>query len=209
MPLHDSEEQRSWWKLVLLGLLAIAFGIAAVALPASILSARILDVIFRVAKPFSAGMTAVAAVVALVAVVAIDGLVNLLGAGATGKRASRIRGIVGIAVAIAAIFWPGQTIYVAVELIGAWAILVGVLELLFARYSSKGKKDRAMLIIAAIASIAIGVGLMKWVFVGAVLVSMAVGIAAAARGVSLIMLGISERPRADRSGNREFRQKAA
>ena len=79
--------------------------------------------------------------------------------------------------------------YVAVNLIGLWAILIGVLELDLASHSAK---DRALLIIAAFASIAIGVVLMRWVFAGAVLVSAIVGIAAAARGVSLIVSGIHE-----------------
>ena len=107
---YDSVEQLSWWKLVLMGLLAIAFGIAAILLPAGILTARVLDVIFGVAKPLSTSMTAVAALLALVALVAIDGLVSLLGTGGIVKRASIIRGVVGVAVAIAAIFWPDRTV---------------------------------------------------------------------------------------------------
>ena len=186
-------ERRSWWKLVLTGALAIAFGIAAVALPAHIMFGRILDVIFGKVKPLSGSMTAVAALLALVALVAIDGLVNLFGTGVMDKLASRIRGIVGVAVAIAAVFWPGRTAFATVELIGLWAILIGVLELVFARSSGEDPKDRTLLIIAAIASIVIGVGMMKWAFAGAVVVSAVVGIAAAARGVSLIMSGISER----------------
>ena len=189
---HDSREEWSWWKLVLTGVLGIAFGIAAVALPAGILSARILDAIFGVAKPFSASMTAVAALLALVALVAIDGMMNLFGA-ATDKRASRVRGVLGLVIAVTAICWPGRTIYVAVELIGLWAILVGVLELLVARYSGEGPKDRALFVIAAFASIVVGVGLMRWVFVGAIVISALVGIAAAARGISLIIIGVSER----------------
>lgn len=121
---------------------------------------------------------------------AIDGLVNLFGSGVIGKRASIVRGVVGIAVAVAAVFWPGMTAYVAVELIGLWAILIGILELAFARHSAK---DKALLITAAIASIAIGIGLMRWVFVGAVVISALVGVAAAARGVSPIVSGIYER----------------
>lgn len=171
----------------------IAFGIGAVALPAGIMFGRILDVIFGVAKPLSGSMTAVAALLALVALVAVDGLVNLFGTGVMDKRSSRIRGVVGVAAVVAAVFWPGRTVYVAVELIGLWAILIGVLELIFARYSGDDAKDRALLIIAAIASIVIGVGVMKWAFAGAVVVSAFVGTAAAARGVSLIMSGISER----------------
>ena len=207
---HYSGQQRSWWKLVLTGFLAVAFGIGAVALPAGIMFGRILDVIFGVAKPLSGSMTAVAAVLALVALVAIDGLVNLFGTGVMDKRATKLRGVLGVGVAIAAVLWPGRTVYVAVELIGLWAILVGVLELLFARYFREDAKDRALLILAAIASIVIGVGMMTWVFAGAVLISAAVGVAAAARGVSLIMSGISERShQLDAKGKRAIRQDAA
>jgi uncharacterized membrane protein HdeD (DUF308 family) len=65
-----------------------------------------------------------------------------------------------------------------------------VLELIFTRDSASNTKDRALLIISAIAAIVIGVGMMVWVFAGAVLVSAVVGIAAAARGVSLVLSGI-------------------
>jgi uncharacterized membrane protein HdeD (DUF308 family) len=86
-----------------------------------------------------------------------------------------------------------RTVYVAVEVIGAWAIFVGVLELVFARSSGEDAKERGLLITAAIASIVIGVGVMKWAFAGAVVVSALAGVATAARGVSLILSGISER----------------
>ena len=190
---HEPAGQQTWWKLVLTGVLAIAFGAAAVVLPAGILSIRILDVIFRLDKRFSGSMTALAALLALVAVVALDGFVHLLGPGVVGKRASRIRGVAGLAVASAAIFWPDWTVVAAVKLIGIWAILVGVLELLGVRHFSENAKRRALRIFAAIASIAIGVGIMKELFVGAVVVSAAVGVAAAARGISMIALGVSHR----------------
>lgn len=187
---NDSGARRSWWKLILSGLLAFAFGIAAVLLPFNIMFRRILDVIFGGAKPLSGSMTAVAVMLALVALVAVDGLINLFGAGVMDKGAARIRGIVGVAVALAAVFWPGLTAFVAVELIGLWAVLIGVLELVFARDSAK---DRALRLVAAIASIALGVGMMRWAFAGAVVVSAVVGVAAAARGISLIVSGIHER----------------
>ena len=195
------ETKRSWWKLILTGLFAFAFGLAAIFLPAQIMVLRITDLIFGTAKPFSGSMTAVAVLLALVAAVAIDGLVNLFGTGVIDKRASKIRGIVGIAIAVVAVFWPGMTAYVAVELIGFWAILIGILEVVFASQSGKYAKDRAMLIIGAIASMVIGVGIMRWVFVGAVVVSAMVGVAAAARGISLIVAGIRERTHLEAVGN--------
>ena len=190
---------RSWWKLILSGLFAFAFGIAVVYFPAQIMFRRILDVIFGDAQHMSASMTAVAALLALVALVAFDGLINLFGAGVMNKRATRIRGMAGVAVAIAGLFWPGITAFVAVELVGLWAVLIGVLELAFAHDSAK---DRALQIIAAIALIAIGVGIMRWVFAGAVVVTAVVGVAAAARGVSLILSGIYERTNLGGEGKR-------
>jgi hypothetical protein len=41
-----------------------------------------------------------------VALVAVDGLINLFGAGLIDKSVARIRGVAGIAVAIAAVFCP-------------------------------------------------------------------------------------------------------
>jgi len=204
----DQSTNRSWWKQVLIGVVAIAFGICAIAFPAGIIFSRLLDVIFGVAKPLSGRMTAVAAMLALVALVAVDGLTNLFGTGVMDKRGARIRGTIGVATGIAAIFWPGRTAYIAVELIGLWAIAIGVLELFFARYSREDGKNRALLIVAAIASMAVGVGLMWWAFAGAVVISAMVGIAAMARGVSLIMSGISLRLHQD-DGQSALRRKAA
>lgn len=190
---RHSPPQPSWWKLVLAGLLAFVFGIAAVLLPARIMFSRILDVVFGTAKPLSGSLTAVAALLALVALVAIDGLLNLLGTGLMEKQsASRTRGVAGIAVAVAAVFWPGITAAIAVELIGFWAVLIGILELVFGARQAHAD-GRAVTIICAVASIAIGLGMMRWVFGGAVLVTAVVGVAAAARGIGLLWRGIQER----------------
>jgi uncharacterized membrane protein HdeD (DUF308 family) len=191
--MSDLSRKQSWWKQILLGVLAIAFGICAVALPGGIIMGRVLDSIFRVAKPFSASMTAVAAMLALVALVAADALLNLLGTGVMGKQGTRLRGAIGAATVVAAIFWPGRTAYIAVELLGVWAIAVGILELLFARYWAHDFKSRALLIVAAIASIVMGVGVMRWALVGAVVVGAVVGLAAMTRGISLMMSGILDR----------------
>ena len=99
--------------------------------------------------------------------------------------------------------------YVAVELIGLWAVLVGALELIFASNSSEDAKNRALPVFAALASIVIGVDVMKWAFAGAVLVSAVIGVAAAALGVSLIMSGIRERISFGENPERASRHDAA
>jgi uncharacterized membrane protein YhaH (DUF805 family) len=83
-----SEAQGDWWKLILNGVLAAAFGVAAFVFPAAIMFRRILDVVFGEAEPVSASMIVVAALLALVALVAIDGLVNLFGKSLGGTSAS-------------------------------------------------------------------------------------------------------------------------
>jgi uncharacterized membrane protein HdeD (DUF308 family) len=206
----QQSEGRSWWKLVLAGLLAFAFGIAAVGLPAGIMFQRFLDVISGQAKPLSGGMTAVAALLALGALVAIDGLLHLFGAGVIGKWTAGLRGVAGIAFVAAVVFWPTITVVVAVELIGAWTILVGVLEFIVATKSGEEGKERAMLIIAAIASMVIGAAMMKWVYAGAVAASAVIGVAAAVRGVSLILSGIRQRSKQfDGSRKQAIKREAA
>jgi uncharacterized membrane protein HdeD (DUF308 family) len=205
-----SEAQGDWWKLILNGVLTAAFGVAAFVFPAAIMFRRILDVVFGEAKPLSAGMIVVAALLALVALVAIDGLVNLFGKGVMPKYVTRLRGVVGVVVAIAAVFWPGMTIYFAVKLIGGWAVLVGVLELVYASHSGRNKEDRVLFIISGVAAIVLGVGMMIWVFEGAVLVSAVVGVAAIARGFSLIISGVRQRAsESGRNGRRTTERRAA
>lgn len=70
---NGRDERRSWWKRVLTGILAIAFGLCAVAFPAGIMFGRILDVVFGQAKRWSGSMTVIAALLAIVALVAVDG----------------------------------------------------------------------------------------------------------------------------------------
>jgi uncharacterized membrane protein HdeD (DUF308 family) len=195
---EDKKDQPIWSKRVLIGILAIAFGLCAIAFPAGIMFGRTLDVVFGQAQRYSVSLTAVAALLAIVALVAVDGLVHLFGLSVKDKRTNRLRGVAGVAVALVAIFWPGQTAYIAVELIGLWAILVGVLELFAARFLRETAKNRSLLAFAAIASVLMGVGVMIWAFIGAVVISAAVGIASVARGVSLIMSGFSERNQLDK-----------
>lgn len=57
------------------------------------------------------------------------------------KRITRVRGVAGVVVAIAAILSPGQTAYIAVELIGLWAILVGVLFMM-SGFSERNQLDK-------------------------------------------------------------------
>ena len=124
--LNGRNEEISWWKRVLMGILAIAFGLCAVTFPAGIMFSRVLDISFGQAKRDSGSMTAVAALLAIVALLVVDGLAHLFGKDGKDKRITKFRAVAGVVVAVLTILWPRQTAYIWVELIGFWAIVVGV-----------------------------------------------------------------------------------
>ena len=97
---------RSWWLLLLRGVLAIAFGVLTFAMPAiSLLSLILVYAIYAVA----------------------DGIVSIIAAIRGGGIAPRwwlaLGGVVSILAGILAFVWPGLTALVLVYLIGFWSIM--------------------------------------------------------------------------------------
>lgn len=64
--------------------------------------------------------------------------------------------------------------------------------------SSRKFEGSRALVFAAIASVLMGVGVMIWAFFGAAVISAIVGVAALARGVTLMMSSISEHKQMDK-----------
>src|SRR5215216_2831266 len=107
---------RNWWALVLRGVFAVLFGLAAFFWPAITLAALVL--LF--------GAYALA-----------DGLFAVVAAITGADRQTRwwallLEGIAGILAATATVLWPGLTALALLYLIAAWAILTGVLEIVAA-----------------------------------------------------------------------------
>jgi nucleotide-binding universal stress UspA family protein len=103
---------RNWWALVLRGVFAVVFGLAAFFWPGVTLA--VLVMLF--------GVYAV-----------VDGIFAVVAA-ITGARSDTrwwallLEGIVSILAGAVAFVWPGITALVLVYLMGAWAIITGVLE---------------------------------------------------------------------------------
>jgi uncharacterized membrane protein HdeD (DUF308 family) len=107
---------RNWWALALRGVLAVLFGVVAFVLP---------------------GVT-LAILIALFGVYAlVDGFLSIVAGVKAAEHHERFgsllwRGIVGIAAGLAALALPAVTAIVLTLIIGVWAIVTGVLEIVAA-----------------------------------------------------------------------------
>jgi uncharacterized membrane protein HdeD (DUF308 family) len=101
-----------WWVVALRGVAAILFGIAALVWP---------------------GMTLAALVMLFGAYAMVDGFFALfaaVGSGGNDRLWHVLAGIIGIGLGILTFVYPGITGLALIYLIGIWAILTGVLEII-------------------------------------------------------------------------------
>src|SRR5215467_9512450 len=107
--------KRGWWLLVLRGVCAVLFGILTFVWP---------------------GITLVTLVLLFGAYALIDGVLALIKAvtdrSAEGWWALLIEGLAGILFGILTFAYPGITAQVLLYLIGAWAIVTGIFEIVAA-----------------------------------------------------------------------------
>jgi uncharacterized membrane protein HdeD (DUF308 family) len=169
---------RSWWILLLRGVLAIGFGVAALAWPE---------------------ITILALVIVFGAYALVDGVLDIMmaagGRGPAGVRLSGmirtwlvVMGLIGIAAGLVAFFWPDITAVALLWVIAFWAILVGILQLLTAWRLRAELTNEWMFVLAGLLSMALGVLLAVRPDVGALAVVAWIGIFAIAWGVALSIL---------------------
>jgi uncharacterized membrane protein HdeD (DUF308 family) len=161
---------QKWWAVALRGVLAIVFGIVALSNPGATLVS--LAVVFG-AYAFVSGVCAIVAAF-----------------GSRGRDAVWyvLDGILGIAVGIATFLFPGLTAQGLVYLIGVWAILSGIFEVI-AGFELPIKRDW-LLVIAGIASIIFGVLVFVYPVSGALAIAWLIGVYALVFGVSMLAFGI-------------------
>ena len=161
---------QKWWAVALRGILAIVFGIVALVLPGATLVS--LAVVFG-AYAFVSGVFAIVAAF-----------------GSRGRDAVWyvLDGILGIAVGLATFFFPGIAAQALVLLIGLWAILTGIFEVI-AGFELPIKRDW-LLVIAGIASIVFGVLVFVYPATGALAITWLIGLYALVYGVTMLVFGI-------------------
>jgi uncharacterized membrane protein HdeD (DUF308 family) len=168
---------RNWWMLLLRGICALLFGIAAFAWP---------------------GLTLVTLVLLYGAFAFVDGALALAAAIMGGAPAPRwwlaITGLLGIAAGLATWFWPGLTALVLLYFIAFWAIATGIMQIVGAVRLRKAIDNEWFLIAAGALSVLFGVLLVVQPGTGALAVIFTIGVFAILYGVLMIAFALRLRP---------------
>jgi uncharacterized membrane protein HdeD (DUF308 family) len=164
---------QNWWMMILRGVLAIMFGVAAFVWP---------------------GLTWFSLVVLFGAYVLVDGVIALVAGLQNVGDSPRwwvflLEGIVGIAAGITAFLWPGLTAYVLLMVIASWAIITGILEIAAAIRLRREITNEWALALGGLLSIGLGVLLFMRPVLGGLALVWTIGAYALIFGVLLIALG--------------------
>jgi uncharacterized membrane protein HdeD (DUF308 family) len=169
---------KSWWLVVLRGVLAIVFGIVAFVWPGPTLEALVLL--------FGAYML-------------VDGIFAIA-AGASGwalSSSSRwllvLEGIAGVIVGLITFFYPNVTATALLYLIGAWAIVTGILEVAGAIQLRQVISNEWLLIFSGVLSVIFGVLVFVFPQATALSILWLVAIYAIVFGIAFVALGFQMR----------------
>jgi uncharacterized membrane protein HdeD (DUF308 family) len=164
---------RNWWVPVLRGAIAILFGVLAFVYPM---------VVTTVGIALFAAFALIEGVFALVAAFGM-GL-------PAGQRALLvIAGLLGLAVGVGSVFYPGIAALTFVVFIGWWAIIVGVLQLVVSIEYRKVIENDWLFALSAILSLVFGVLLIWQPFAGLQALLWIFGIYAILIGIMLLAVG--------------------
>lgn len=161
-----AEVRRDSWLVALEGVIAIVFGVLAIAWP---------------------GLTILVLAVLFAFYVLVHGAVTLARAARRGidtpRRVARILiGLISIAAGVAALVWPQITALALVVLLGAWAIVSGLLEIFAASRLGAGWWP----IVVGVASLLAGLLILVNPRAGAYAIALVIGLYAIIAGVLML-----------------------
>jgi uncharacterized membrane protein HdeD (DUF308 family) len=167
---------RNWWAVALRGVVAIIVGIVAFVMPVVTLTALIL---------------------LFAAYALVDGIFNVVAA-LSGHGGARwwtllLAGLVGIGAGLVTFFMPGLTAITLVYVIAAWAIVIGVLEIVAAVRLRAQITNEWWLGLSGVLSIAFGLLMMVAPGAGALAMVLWIGAYALIYGAALVRLGVKLR----------------
>lgn len=166
-------DSKHWWHVALRGFLALLFGILLFAWPG--IAMFIFAIVFG-------------------AYVFVDGIFTLVAAinykAGAGKRYWLfVRGIFGIIVGIVTFFWPAITEIALVLLIGAWALIAGIMELNFAFRAVKNTGIKWLFAISGILAVILGMLLLIRPIAAIIAVIWVIAAYAVIAGILLLIVG--------------------
>lgn len=166
---------RQWWVVVLRGVIAVAFGLMAIAWP---------------------GITVLALVVIWGVYALVDGVTGLVLAFSARRLTDPQRwlygllGLAGVIAGIISVFWPSITALVLLVIIASWAVVAGVLQLIAAVRLRKEITGEWFLALSGAVSVVLGILLFTQPGTGALALVVAIATFAIVWGVSLVLLGL-------------------
>ena len=176
MPLASVREmlRAGWWMLLLRGVLAIAFGVMALAWP---------------------GLTITTLVLVFAAYALVEGVFLVIASIRSRKEHEDwwvllLEGLIGVAFGILTFQHPDITALVLILYICAWAMLSGVLKIVLAVRLRKEIRGEWLLALAGVAAILFGVAVMARPAAGAVALAWIIGVFALVEGVTLVALAL-------------------
>jgi len=163
---------QNWWMFTLRGVFALLFGFLAIVAPGATLTTLVY--VFG----FYAILNGVFALYAAWNLRSFDRWWVFL-----------LEGLLGIAAGVIAFVSPGSTALAFLSIIAAWAILVGILQIVGAIRLRQVIENEWSMGLGGLASVVFGVLLVVWPRSGLVTISWIVGFYAVAFGIMLLMLG--------------------
>ncbi|MFE1166479.1 HdeD family acid-resistance protein [Nocardiopsis sp. NPDC058789] len=170
---------RHWWVLVVRGVVAVVFGLVALVWPgASLLALAIIFGAFALVDGVALAFTAYRA--------------------APGARMPLgVQAGLSIVLGLLALTWPMAAVLAIVFLIGAWAIVTGVAEIVTAVRLRAHVSSEWLLIFVGALSVIFGLLVWFWPLAGAEAIMLVVGVYAIVFGVVMAVAGFQLRGAAD------------
>lgn len=164
---------KNWWLILLRGLIAILFGILTFVWP---------------------GITLLTLVLLYGAFAFVDGVLSLFAAIRGGAPAPRwwlvIVGLLGIAVGVLTLLWPGITGLVLLFFIAGWAIATGIMEIIGAIRLRHEIDDEWWLIATGVLSVLFGIMIAVQPGAGALALVFVIGAFAIIYGIMLVSFSL-------------------
>jgi uncharacterized membrane protein HdeD (DUF308 family) len=160
-------------SLILLGILAVITGIIAIAWPGITVFALVL--VFAIYAFIDAGLEAMRAFSSRTAGPVFGHL---------------LLGLISIAAGVVALAWPAPTALVLVLVIGAWAVVGGIVEVVNGFGAGETAGTRAMYILTGLVAVAFGVLLFARPGLGAITLALLFGLFSMVFGITRITLGV-------------------
>jgi len=157
----------NWWLLLVRGILAVVFGVMAIAWP---------------------GLTVLTLVLLYGIYALLDGLTAMWVGGSSRAWGLLLFGLLGVVVGLYTFVYPGITALALIYLIAGWAFVRGIFEIMTAIQLRKEISNEWVLILSGVISIIFGAVLVANPRAGALSMAMVIGVFALVYGLMMIIL---------------------